>query len=170
MGLQLHGRGTGAHLTLHALNLLLVHGEILLSEVLHARLVVIRFYHLLDAAGERSLSATLRLGLDHRLGTHLLLLRGATARRLVIPLVDVGSARRAGLGSRLRRLRHVRSRMNTRILVILLLLSLARAPLRINLRLRPLMERVARLSMRELRLRRRYMRITRNIRVAIATH
>ena len=63
--------------------------------------MIVRLDHLLDAARERPLARSLRLGLDELLRGHLLMLARAAARRLMISLINV-RARRAGLGSRLR--------------------------------------------------------------------
>jgi hypothetical protein len=138
--------------------------------------MVIRLYHLLDAARERSLTRPLRFRLNELLRGHLLMLAGAAASRLVVSLVHV-RARRAGLGGRLRRGIHIRRRMDAHVLsgadrgLAFVAATLTRVPLRVNLRLGPLVERATgRLSMTELRLRRGNLGVTRGIIAAGARH
>lgn len=154
--LELQRWRSSTHLSFHARYFLLVHGEVLLGEVLDARFVVIRFDHLLNTARKRALRRPLRFRLDQLLrGGYLLELARSAARRLMVPLVHL-SARRAGLGRRLRRRVHIRSRMNAHVLItgagLCLVAALARVPLLIYLRLGSLVERAARrLSVRKLR-------------------
>ena len=58
---------------------LLIHGESLLIQVLNARLVAVRLDHLLEATGKRPLDDAFRLGLDELvLASHGVLLLLAT--------------------------------------------------------------------------------------------